>query len=104
MSLSNGISALPLSASLVATSVLFDLDAIEPESVEEDAEDFVEDIRNRLTLSKRGASTWFIGLSRLLDEISNIDSIDRPAVLGLIKQGMVEPFFDSLQILPSKRG
>lgn len=97
MSLSNGISALPLSASLVATSVLFDLDAIEPESVEEDAEDFVEDIRNRLTLSKRGASTWFIGLSRLLDEISKIDSIDRPAVLGLIKQGVVEPFFDSLQ-------
>ena len=97
ISLSNGISALPLSGSLVATSFLFDLDAIEPENVEEDAEDFAEDIRNRLILSKRGASTWLIGLRRLLDEVSKIDSIDRPAVLGLVKQGVVEPFFGSLQ-------
>jgi hypothetical protein len=103
ISLSNGIIALPLSAALVATSFLFDLDAIEPENVEEDAEAFIEDIRNRLTLSKRGASTWFIGLRRLLDEVYKIDLIDRPAVLGLIKQGVVEPFFDSLQCSPSKR-
>lgn len=97
ISVSNGISALPLSASLVAINFQFDLDAIEPENVAEDGDEFIEDIRNRLATSKVGASTWLVGLSRLLSETSNIDSVDRPAVLGLIKQGVVEPFFDSLQ-------
>lgn len=104
VSLSNGISALPLSTSLIETSFLFDLDNIEPENLVDDAEDYIEDIRNRLASSKRGGSTWLIGLSRLLDEISRIDSIDRPGVLGLIKQGVVEPFLDSLQRVTSNRG
>lgn len=97
-SLSNGVSALPLPASFIATSFLFDLDAIEPEEVEEDKDAFIEDMRKRLKLLKRGAPTWLIGLSRLLDEVSQLDSIDRAAVMGLVKQGVVDPFFDSLEL------
>jgi hypothetical protein len=92
------VSALPLPASFVATSFLFDLDAIEPEDVEEDKDAFIEDIRKRCKSLKQGAPTWLIGLSRLLDEISQLDSIDRAAVMGLVKRGVVEPFFNSLQL------
>lgn len=96
-SLSEGPSALPVPASVVAISFIFNTDAEPPKSFEGQPSELLEDVRDRMTQAHLNTDIWLSNLKRLMEELSGIDAVDMPAVLSLIKEGVVEPLLSILE-------